>query len=73
MEFVSFLIQYKNEILDKDNHIAGRLTKEMIPEIDASSAFYICNPNDYIKNIRGHLKELAVSENKTFFEYFVKI
>jgi len=62
----------KNEVLDTDYHILGRLTKEMIPEIDAGSVFYICGPNDYIKNIRGYLKDLGLPENKVFFEYFGK-
>jgi len=63
----------KHEAFDRDYNVPGCLTEEIITAIGNGSAFYICGPDDYVKNIRSYLKDLGFAQITCFLSILVEI
>jgi hypothetical protein len=60
----------EDEMLNRDYHLSGRITREHIPTVHPGASYYICGPRDYIKDIRELLSQLGIPAGQVFFEYF---
>lgn len=59
----------ENELINIDYDYHGFITKKNIP-IVGNAEYFVCGPVGFMETMYNYLKELEVSENKIYFEFF---